>query len=970
MLLKWKQFSCFFCRFSSATNSIFFFHLIFNEFFFPFVLLFIISLLFFRLFSHQKNQHVAGQQPQQQPSLEDSWFWESEKAVSSDSSKENDGATATAVKALHTAMADDAKAITENPRIVDNLRRALDEKDLEIQRLFDENLELNEKIKHLHRESIEQDKRLDELDQQHTEALQNLVLIKNELQQNVATLKTELDEMRKDNVTLSGQLQSLTEEHGDLEAANRESTANMEQMETKHRESIEDSERKIEELQTQLNAKSMEIGELNAMLEEKDAHSRDGSDKFELIDLEKEKMTSSMEINRLQTELDEINERLAILKDIKDQYDSNVVKLSSVVTERNSLEEQVKKLTIENQRLLNEMHVTRESVEKLEVLQKTLDEINLDKEQNELTFINLQDDDQLLQEEFNKLRADNEQLESTRSTMDEQIIELEKKCAEFEAKLSQSTQAYDQMQLEHGECANRINELQTMYDNLKSKAVDLESSLVEENMKSQKQVIDLQSALNSRNANESTATPDAITFDELRSIVSKTLSYETSTANNTLKLYLDAFLRSVKETYQHLSDIESNRDKLMKQFETVSTEKATLQHEFKTLKADLHHYENEVAELMKNNGILLNQLESIKAGKLETILEHNEDSILRLETQLEDTNKLNDSMQEQYTNLTHKLDESEEEKYELAEKIAMLQQQLEEMRTDDSKLAMQKGFDEKLQAQNDKIAELTKQLEDLHLVREENEKLVQEIEQLKISKQSSDDALELLKNDFADLEDDFKRVENALESDKVKYMAQIDDLSGTIEKLQQHDEQQTETQLSELQQKIDVLAKERQELINAIQVKHNENIQYHAKIQELNQVLMNLQQTLATQNQQLANCGSCVKLTEKLTASHGEITHLTEQVTCLKEKSDILSQNLLAEQNNQKMLAQEKIQLHEEKQSLAKDLNRLREHLIEMENAHTAEMIELQNMLELTQQEVAAMQDEARKSNTAYTSAR
>lgn len=907
--------------------------------------------------------------------MEDSWFWESEKAVSSDSSKENDGTTAAAVKASNTAAtADDAKAKSEAPRIVDSLRRALDEKDVEIQRLLDENLDLNEKIKHLHRESIEQDKRLDELDAQHTEALQNLVLIKNELQQNVATLKTELDELRKENATLNGQLESLTEEHKDLETANRDTSAKMEQLDTKHKDSIEESGRQIEELQTQLNAKLTEISELNAMLEDRDAHSRDGSDKFELIDLEKEKMTSSMEINRLQTELDEINERLAILADIKDQYDSNVVRLSSVVSEKSALEEQVKQLTVENQSLLNEMHVARESVEKIEVLQKTLDEINLtDKEQNELTFINLQDDDLSLQEEFNRLRADKEQLESARSTMDEQIVALEKKCAELEETLTQSTQAYESLQSDHGECANRINELQTKYDSLKTRAVDLESSLVEENMKSQKQVIDLQSALNSKNANETTASPDAITFDELKSIVSKTLSYEASNANNTLKLYLDAFLRSVKETYQHLSDIESNRDKLMKQFETVSTEKATIQHEYKTLKADLHHYENEVSELMKNNGILLNQLESIKAGKLETIMENNEDSILRMEDQLEDTNKLNASLQEQYTNLTHKLDESEEEKYELIEKLTSLQHQLDQMRTDDSKLALQSSnFDEKLQMQNDKIAELTQQLEDLHLDREENGKLVQEIEELKRLKQSSDEALELLRKDFADLEDDFKRIENELESEKAKHSAQIDELTETIEKLQQHDDEQTQsqTQSNELEQKIELLSKERQELVNAVQAKHNENIQYHAKIQELNQMLMNLQQTLATQSQQLANCATCAKLTEKLTASHNELTHLTEQVTCLKEKSDILSQNLLVEQNNQKTLAQEKIQLHEEKQTLTKDLNRLREHLIEMENAHTAEMIELQNMLELTRQEAAAMQAEARKSNTAYTSAR
>lgn len=938
-----------------------------------FIIYFIIHfhLFFLIFFPIQKNG--AGQQ--QPPNLEDSWFWESEKAVSSDSSKENDGATATAVKISPTAVSNDAKVSTENPRIVDSLRRALDEKDVEIQRLLDENLDLNEKIKHLHRESIEQDKRLDELDQQHTEALQNLVLIKNELQQNVAALKIELDAVRKENATLSDRLESLNADLSDEKAVNRETLAKMEQLEMQHNESIEESDRKIDELRTQLQAKAAEIGELSAMLEDREAHSRDGSDKFELIDLEKEKMSSSMEINRLQTELDEINERLAILKDIKDQYDANVMKLSSVVSEKNALEEQVNKFTAENQSLLSEMHMARESVEKLEVLQKTLDEINLDKEQNALTFLNLQDDEFVLQNEFKKLQANNEQLESTRSTMDEQIVDLKTKCAKHEEQLSQSSQAYDQLQLEHAECAQRIAELQTMYDTLKSKAVDLESSLVEENMKTQKQVIDLQSALNSKNASTASSStisaPDAITFDELKTIVSKTLSYETSIANSTLKLYLDAFLRSVKETYQHLSDIESNRDNLMKQFESVSTEKATLQHDYKTLKADLHHYENEVAELMKNNGILLNQLENIKAGKLETISENNEDSILRLETQLEETNKLNASLQGEYTNLTHKFDESEEEKYEFAEKVALLQQQLDQIRTDDSKLVMQKAFDEQLHEHNGKIAELTAQLDDLRGEREQNKKLILEIEQLTVAKQSCDDALALLKKDFSDLEDDFKRVENAFETSKIESTEQIDALNATIEKLQlEENEQQTQTDLNELQQKVDVLSNERHELAQAVQVKHNENIQYHAKIQELNQMRMSLEQTLAAQSEQLANCAACAKLTEKLTASHAEITHLTDQVTCLKEKSDILSQNLLVEQNNQKILAQEKIQLNEEKQSLVKDLHRLREHLIEMENAHTAEMIELQNMLELTRQEVAAMQDEARKSNTAYTSAR
>lgn len=557
-------------------------------------------------------------------------------------------------------------------------------------------------------------------------------------------------------------------------------------------------------------------------------------------------------------------------------------------------------------------------------------------------------------------------MENGKSAHDEKIASLDAKCVELETALEKQRSDHEKLQAEREQCEAQISELQTMHDTLKSQAVNLESTLVEENMMSQKQVIDLQSALNSRNASESA--PDSITFDELKATVSKTLNYEPSSANNSLKLYLDAFLKSVKEAYQHLSDIEVNRNNLMKQFESVSTEKATLQHEYKTLKADLHHYEEEVAELMKNNGILLTQLENVKAGKLETISENNEDSILRLETQLDEKNKLNTSLQEDCNNLSHRLDESEEEKYELLDKISKLKQQLDQLRADESKLEIQRSFEEKFNIQTEKLAELTDEVERLKVDLHKKHQLITEIEKLQQSEQSKAEELQKLQKDFDDLEEDFGRVQTELENERAKHLDEIDGLNKTIEKCKEretsHDEDKSHSQLTEIQQKLELLVKEKQELVNAIQIKHNENVQYHGKIQELNQMLITLQQTVTTQSQQLTH------QTEQLTASHNEIATLTDQVTFLKEKSDILTQNLLAEQTNQKLLQQEKIQLNDEKQILTKDLNRLREHLIEMENAHTAEMIELQNMLEITKQELGAMQEEARKSNTAYTSAR
>lgn len=959
--------------------------------------------------------------------MEDSWFWESEKSPSSVSSKDNDtppnvpfdGST----NLTTISLATESSAIehddigSDNRRIVENLRRSLDEKDAEIQQLINENLSLNDKIKQLHRESIEQDQQIEQLDQQHNEAMQGMISIKSELQTKVATLENDLKSLKTGRVEVDLKFDRMVKDHNELLAANEELMKKFDEIEQKNKQSADDTERlttEVNKLNAQLTAKTTEIADLNAMLEEKEAHSRDGSDKFEMIDLEKDKLSNSSELNRLQTELDEINERLSILNVIKDQYDSNVLKLGSVVEEKNKLEEQVLKLITDNDNLLEEVRVARESVEKLEELQKNLDEINSEKSQNEITFVALQEDEVILQRELDELKADKEklatELESTKSTQDEQIIALENKCVDLEAKLNRLNLDHANLGMEYEDSQKRVKELEVKHATLKSQAVDLESRLVEENMMTQKQVIDLQSALNSKKAQSSKNDVESITFDELKAIITKYLKYSSSPSNKSLKLYLEAFLRSVKDRYHHLEEIEENRDDLMKQFEAVSNEMMTLQHERKTLKADLHHYEAEVAELMKNNGILLNELENMKSGKLETISEQNEEKIIRLETQIEDCTELNSSLQEEYDNTIRKLEENEEEKLELQEKVTELKQQVEnqaktihqlrsqvetvelertnvqlqldQMRTDDSKLELQQCFEEKFRSQNDEIVELTRQLENLNadhaaLVRrieplqDEKQKLVAEMEKLQQLKFEDDENLVKLQQEN-DLLKDQSQQNTKIEKSSV-YDEQVKELNETVNKLKRKISENNEEKsrlVTELQQTIDTLTKDKHELIAAIQLKHNENVQYHGKIQELNQMLATLQQTIATQTQQLAQCATCTQLTERLTAAHEEVDKVTDQITFLKEKSEILSKNLLIEQTNQKLLQQEKVELNEEKQSLMKDLTRLREHLIEMENAHTAEVLELQNMMELTKQEMSAMQEEARKSNTAYTSAR
>lgn len=903
-------------------------------------------------------------------------------------------------------------------RIVDRLRRSLDEKDVQIQRLIDENVRLNETIDGMVESERQQ---IEQLDQQHTEAVESLLIVKNELQTKCDQLQSELETLRDDHSAIALKLEQLESEHEELRKSHYDMQENLEdhtidysaELAYKTEESHQRA-KEIEQLKNELDAK---IKELNAALEDKDTHSREGSDKFELIDIDKEKVTSSStEVSRRQHELDEINDRLSILNDIKDQYDANVVKLSTLIEEKNSMERQMAAMKSENERLLKEVQVTREAVEKLEILQQNLDEINSEKEQNEQAFVTLQEDELILQREFHQLKADKEklvtELESAKISREAAIGSLEEECERLRSKL---------------------DELQNAYDALKMTASDAESRLVEENMQLQKKIIDMQSRLNSQISEMASADAAAsgISFEEIRKLISKHVSYAPSPNDgDSVESYLLGFLQTVKETYQHLSDIEKNRNDLMKQFEAVSNEKATLQHERKTLKADLHHYETEVAELMKNNEILLVELENVKTGKLETISEQNEDNILRLEKQLEDSNKLNESLEDEYENMRRQLDEKEEEKYELQEKITRLQEQLDAQKamrkelevrlevvecernelqtrsTQESNSDASEILEVQLKQRNDEFATLTKQLENLSVdhaslvqkiepLQEEKNALLAQVEELDRVLRKERNKFDSLQADYEELKqaprgvddsavdelnnrinlikvkydekcDEFARAEERWASERAEKDTILEKLNETVAELEQKLVASEATQLQatgELRQTVDRLMKEQHELIAAVQLKHNENVQYHAKIQELNQILATLQQAKM-------HCDQCVLLGEQVTAYANEMTKLSDQIEFLKDKSDIMTKNLLIEQTNQKLLQQEKVELNESKQQLVKELNRLREHLIEVENAHTQEMVELQATLEETRHEMAAMQDEARKSNTAYTSAR
>lgn len=163
-------------------------------------------------------------------------------------------------------------------------------------------------------------------------------------------------------------------------------------------------------------------------------------------------------------------------------------------------------------------------------------------------------------------------------------------------------------------------------------------------------------------------------------------------------------------------------------------------------------------------------------------------------------------------------------------------------------------------------------------------------------------------------------------------------------------------------------AQEKDELINLVTTKHQESIQYHAEVQRVGALL---QQELEKKNE----CEKCPELLQKIEALKEKVERMdelerqTDQVHFLKEKSDILTSNLLVEQNLKKLLQKEKEEVVVERMVLEKDLERLRQHLMSIEEEHTGQMMELQRQLEDYRARATAMEHEAKYASTAYTSA-
>lgn len=856
----------------------------------------------------------------------------------------------------------------------EKLSRLLDEKEQTIKRIQTQNIALTEKIRQLNDDNREANENIEELDRQHGFAVERLLGLKHEAEDKYEALTTEFAAFRQHNESLTTDLQELRKKYENVEKSY-----------------VAGAQEKLQ-LQTQIDALAIDVRQ-NAEQNEKLLADLDDKERYEIV---KDK---EIEIAALHAKLSELEQKL------KESQLAQPVATVVFPTEVDRLEKE--------HATVNQRHT--DDLERIRADHKAeLYAIRLDKNQIECEFNMLQEDDLLAQKELHDLK-------DTHYLVLNEFSGLRRQLAVLKEQNEKLQKTVDDM---------KVQDLSEEFETLKAEASESESLLIQENIILQKQVIDLKSSINGSNA---AVMNSAAVFDDLRQLIRKYVKYDGDL--DTTKASFEEFLKFVGEQIGRKCDDDG--DDLAFALEDMTDEnsklhedKQKLEHERDTIRADLHHYEVEVAQLMKNNELLLSEIEHLKTSKLETISEHNEDNIVILEKQLEDCSKLNQNLEDEYVDLRSRLQLSDHEKRDLLQRVDDLEREvaeqndrvnkvtlqmeavemeksnllfeINELKTDDTSAVLKEKNDEhmaalsslkqQLSALNSDHADLIGKLQHAQTNYKEFERNSEAM--LRLKQTELDECAQLLGKRETDIQELLQTVHELQSSGDVQaeLARKVGELAALSEELHAaHDcvtglttenqmfsqkidelratarnEALTGDAVASLQQAIDNLAKEKAELIALITAKHNENVQYHGEIQRLDQLL--------TAEVHAHVCAKCPVLQQQLAdyqaATAKDTEKLNDQIVFLREKADILTGNLLTEQNNQKRLNQEKTDLNEEKLSLAKDLKRLQEHLMEIEEAHTEETMQLQRQIDETKAKMGELEEDARKSSTLYTSAR
>ncbi|XP_063898531.1 thyroid receptor-interacting protein 11 isoform X1 [Helicoverpa armigera] len=803
---------------------------------------------------------------------------------------------------------------------------------------------------------------------------------------------------------------------------------------------------KLESAFKTLHSFKKEIDVLEHQLSEQKLNSNHLQTQIDDITTENDFLTTDIqhlerELNEMKKNNDFLISEIANLKNtsklepIIETHEDNLAKLETELADTNKLN---KIFEAEIQRILRELDEVRTEKTKLrdsmhELKQKyttMMDEFEMFKNQSnavaelEMT-VNNKDHENIkksvdeiddLKKRLNASNAKNEQLSIDIHILENDKVLLTKKVDDLKVALDEKSYAHKELETLKATLDHKLHDFETKLDDVIKHKQEVES----DKHSLQEKVAHLENQL----TNASTSGEEKLAhMSTEKSILAEKLQ-QVSKENETLAESIDVLKKAIAELQQKERELLTENTNLKRDIisgkeskvheetsngqrtETIHQDILSLKEENKklherkmALEAELSATDSKIVHLEDEFDKLIGDLgekDSLIDG-LNSTVQQNKITIDTLNASVADLEKSAATKNEEILRLRHSV---EQLTLNLSDTSLMANRDQEEFnRLHDEKDELHKqifSLNDEINLKNNKISTLTWRLEEYEKFCEEYKAKISVME--KEAKELTQQILELKGNEAT--------LENITHNEHyIKLLQQKESIETEVAHLQsaltakekeieeaKFNYAQLEKMAAEYKSIIDSTLAEKTELINLINLKHNESIQYHNEIQRLNHVI--LEQTSEFKKaieekdrlvQNSGNCTNCENLRVTLKEKDGIIISLNqvktdydkvmadlltanETVKNLSEKCDKLEKNLAVQLETARKLSAEKSQLSEQEQNSVKELERLRRHLVETEDNYTQELMVSEQKLTECQARLHQVEERAKQNSTVYTS--
>ncbi|CAB3236611.1 unnamed protein product [Arctia plantaginis] len=703
----------------------------------------------------------------------------------------------------------------------------------------------------------------------------------------------------------------------------------------------------------------------------------------ELADCNKLNKNFESEIQRIEKELEEVRtEKISLkesLNDLRHKYTTMLSEFEMCKNQTKEVEE------LEKSAKDKESDMLKKSINEVDDLKKHVQSANAKNEQLSIDIHVLENDKELLKKQVADLKHSLEEKSVAYKELESLKSSLEEKVYDFESQVDGI--------LHHERDVNNTRAL------LEEKVALLERELISLNNTSK--MPELEIIVTEKNL---LAVQNSTLYEEIAQLKKQIKNLKRnhqalSKENSELKSNNEEEIKSYQHTIEQLNTKLIEQDVLSKEIIRLKAENQQILHRKVQLEAELSATDYKIVNLEQEFEKLvadLNEKDTLIDGlnssltKNQATLSNTNQIVIDLENSLsvknEELNRISTTLQD----VSHKLNDSASISNVSQEELKKLQNEKEE----DSKRIT--SLNDEIQAKNTQISTLSLRLEELENDCSKNQTAVD----------NKDKEIKELRQSIVELTDKVNTKENITQEDYVKMaqeremlIAQLSEYRDALflkeRSLEEFKEkhEQLEQMKNEFKTLVDKATTEKSELINLINLKHNESLQYHNEIQRLNGVILEqrdeFKKIIEDKDKHIQNstesCVNCdnlkVTLKEKdeiiitlnLKASEydkmkAELASTGEAAAHLKERCENLDKSLAIQLEAVRTLTTQNAQLSEQGQNAEKELERLRRHLVETEENYTQELMASEQKLTECQSRLHQVEERAKQTSTVYTS--